>query len=59
MGRPEEAVQSLRKALEIDPSFWVARRELGIVEWHLGRKEEAVKELRQIVELYPNDEAAN
>jgi tetratricopeptide (TPR) repeat protein len=59
MGRPKEAVQSLKKALEIDPSFWVARRELGIVEWHLGRKEEAAKELRQIVEQYPNDEAAN
>jgi tetratricopeptide (TPR) repeat protein len=59
MGRPEEAVQSLKKALEIDPSFWVARRELGIVEWHLGRKEEGAKELRQIVEQYPNDEAAN
>ncbi len=59
MGRLEDSIQSLRRALEIDPSFWVARRELGIVEWHLGRKEEAAKELRQIVELYPNDEAAN
>jgi tetratricopeptide (TPR) repeat protein len=59
MGRPEEAVQRLRRALEIDPSFWVARRELGIVEWHLGRKDEAAKELRQIIGLYPNDEAAN
>jgi tetratricopeptide (TPR) repeat protein len=59
MGRTDEAVQKLERALEIDPSFWVARRELGIVEWHLGRKDEAVRELRQIVKDYPNDEAAN
>ena len=59
MGRTDEAVQKLARALEIDPSFWVARRELGIVEWHLGRKDEAVRELRQIVKDYPDDEAAN
>ncbi len=55
MGKPGEAVEALQKALEIDPSFWVARRELGIVYWAEGRKEEAAKELDAIHQLFADD----
>lgn len=59
MGKPEEATQALKKALEIDPSFWVARRELGIVYWHQELKEQAAKELYPIVQLFPEDAPVN
>ena len=59
MGRPEESIQALRKALEIDPKFWVAQRELGIVCWQANQKDAAAKELREIVKLFPDDPAVN
>ncbi|HEV2499592.1 MAG TPA: tetratricopeptide repeat protein [Terriglobia bacterium] len=55
MGRPQDAIVRLKKALEIDSSFWVARRELGIIEWQMGSKDEAANELRSIEKLFPND----
>jgi len=57
LGRPEDAVKALRKALQIDPSFWVARRELGIVLWNQGVKDQAYEELQQVTKLFPNDPA--
>jgi len=59
MGKPGEAIEALQKALEIDPSYWVARRELGIVYWSQGRKEEAHQELRQVAPLFPDDNAVD
>lgn len=59
MGRPEESIRALKKALDIDPSFWVARRELGIVYWQANQKDQAAKELGAIVKLFPDDPAAN
>ena len=59
MGKPEQAVEALQQALHIDPSFWVARRELGIVYWSQGRKEQASQELQQLAELFPDDTAIN
>jgi tetratricopeptide (TPR) repeat protein len=57
LGRPEDAIKALRRALAIDPSFWVARRELGIVLWNEGLKDQANDELQQIARLFPNDAA--
>jgi tetratricopeptide (TPR) repeat protein len=57
MGKPEQAIQALKKALTLDPSFWVARRELGIVLWSQGRKEEATQQLEPILQLHPDDGA--
>ena len=54
-GKPQGAMVVLRKALAMDPSYWVARRELGIVEWHEGLKREASENLLAIVRLFPND----
>src|SRR5438105_1381370 len=55
MGKPDEAIRALKKALEIDPTFWVARRELGIVYWQQNLKEESARELEKIVQLFPTD----
>ena len=59
MGRLEEPTHLLRKALDIDPTFWVARRELGIIDWQLKKKDQAANELRAIVKLFPDDSAVN
>lgn len=59
MGNPEQAVSALHKALEIDPTYWVARRELGIIEWQLKRKDEAAKDLAQVAKLFPDDPSVN
>jgi len=59
MGKPQLAVQALKKALTIDPSYWVARRELGIVYWSQGLRAEAARELQPVVEFHPDDEAGN
>jgi tetratricopeptide (TPR) repeat protein len=59
MGKPEQAVAALHKALEIDPTYWVARRELGIIEWQLNRRDEAAKDLAQVAKLFPDDPSVN
>jgi tetratricopeptide (TPR) repeat protein len=59
MGRLNESIQVLKKALDIDQSSWVARRELGIVYWNANQKDQAAKELRDIVKLFPDDPAVN
>ncbi len=58
-GQLEDAVAVLKKALQIDPTDWVARRELGIVEWQLKRKTEAAQELTPLSKLFPEDSAVN
>jgi tetratricopeptide (TPR) repeat protein len=58
-GHLAEAEKALTRALQIDPSDWMPRRERGIVEWQLNRKDQAAKDLLEIVKLFPNDEAAN
>lgn len=59
MGKPEESIQALKKALSIDQTFWVARRELGIVYWQANQKDQAAKELGDIVKLFPDDPSVN
>ncbi len=59
LGKPEEAIQALQRALKLDPSFWVARRELGIVYWTRGRKDDAAKELEPLSKLHPDDAPVN
>src|SRR5271166_6380341 len=39
MGRPQDAIEALKRALALDPTFWVAQRELGIVYWSQNLKE--------------------
>ena len=59
LGRPGQAIDELKKALAIDPSFWVARRELGILCWHQNLKEQAVQELVPLAQMFPEDVAVN
>lgn len=59
LGKPKDAVQALRKALEVDQTYWAARRELGIVYWQLNQKEQAAGELGSVVKLFPNDSAVS
>ena len=58
-GKIEEAIPVLQKAIAIDPTFWIARRELGILDWQLQRKEEAARELTEVVKLAPDDTSVN
>ena len=58
-GKIEEAIPILQKAIAIDPSFWVARRELGILDWQLHRKEDAARELTEVIKLSPDDTSVN
>ena len=59
LGRLPEAQQALGRALQIDPTDWMPRRELGIVEWQLNEKDQAAKDLAEIVKLFPTDGGAN
>jgi tetratricopeptide (TPR) repeat protein len=58
-GRLKDAVTPLQRALGIDPSYWVARRELGIIEWQLDWKDEAARNLAVIHKLFPEDPPVN
>lgn len=55
MGRPQEAIAALQKALAINPNYWVAHRELGIVFWSQGLKRQAVRELQPLIHFHPDD----
>ena len=59
LGRLQESSKALERALQIDPSDWMARRELGIVRWQLNDKDQAAKDLVEVVKLFPSDGAAN
>ena len=59
MGKPQEAIEALRRALELDPTFWVAQRELGIVYWSQNLKEPAAQQLEPIIAIHPDDGAVN
>ncbi len=48
-----EAVDHLRRALELRPDFVVAHNNLGIALRDLGRKDEALEHFRRAVELDP------
>jgi len=43
--RYDEEIAADRKALELDPSLWPARADLGVSLMRLGRNDEALKEL--------------
>jgi len=59
IGKPQEAIEALKRALALDPTFWVAQRELGIVYWSQNLKQEAARELEPVVALHPDDAPVN
>ncbi len=56
-GKPDAAIAALHEAVAIDPHYWMARRELGIIEWQLNRKDEAAVELLRVIQAVPEDHA--
>jgi tetratricopeptide (TPR) repeat protein len=58
-GSPKDGAALLQEALSIDPSYWVARRELGIIDWQLNRKDDAARNLVVINKLFPADPSVN
>jgi tetratricopeptide (TPR) repeat protein len=59
LGKPSEAIDELKKALILAPSFWVARRELGILYWHQNLHNLAAKELVPLAQMFPDDTTIN
>src|SRR5437016_4497874 len=59
MGRSDEAIDTLKRALAVDPSYWLAHRELGILYWSKGRKQDAAGELEPLIVLHPDDGPVN
>jgi tetratricopeptide (TPR) repeat protein len=59
MGQPDQAIPVLSKAIQLDPSYWVAVRELGIIEWQVGRHDDATKNLKAVIKLFPDDSTVN
>jgi tetratricopeptide (TPR) repeat protein len=59
VAKPREAIEALKRALALDPTFWVAQRELGIVYWSQNLKDEAAQELEPVIALHPDDGPVN
>lgn len=59
MGEPQKAIDVLKAALLVDPSYWVARRELGILYWSEGLRQDAAEALEPLVDLHPDDGPVN
>lgn len=58
MGRPEEAIASLKEAVLITPKYGKARLELAKTFRGMGRHSEAKKQLEMVVKLLPETEDA-
>ena len=58
MGRPEEAIASLKEAVSITPNYGKARLELAKTFRGMGRHSEAKKQLEMVVQLLPETEDA-
>jgi eukaryotic-like serine/threonine-protein kinase len=53
-GRLEEAVQEMRKALELEPASLVMNTFMGATLYYAGRYDEAIDQCRRTVEMDPN-----
>jgi len=58
-GESQRAVDILKKALEIDPDYWLARRELGVLYWSEGLKQDSADQLEPLAHLHPDDGPVN
>jgi Flp pilus assembly protein TadD len=54
IGKTDEAVEHIQRALELDPDFADAHNMLGIVLARAGKLDESVEQLRQAVSLEPD-----
>jgi len=53
-GRLEEAVQEMKKALELDPASLVMNTFMGATLYYAGRYDEAIDQCRRTIEMDPN-----
>jgi TolB-like protein/Tfp pilus assembly protein PilF len=53
-GRLEEAVQEMKKALELEPASLVMNTFMGATLYYAGRYDEAIDECRRTIEMDPN-----
>ncbi len=53
-GRLEEAVQEMRKALELEPASLVMNTFMGATLYYAGRYDEAIDQCRRTIEMDPN-----
>lgn len=54
-GKLEEAVASLREAVEVEPSYALAHSALAVTLQRLGKHEEAIAHGQKVCELAPDD----
>jgi predicted TPR repeat methyltransferase len=52
-GKPERAIDLIRKAISLKPDYWAARNDLGNVLHELGQLEEAAKVFSSLVKHRP------
>ena len=58
LGLDDEAEQSLRRAVDLDPSFWDAHTALGTFNFHRGRLDRSVASFTKAAELAPSSATA-
>lgn len=51
----DKEIESFKKAVDIDPKFWVAYKNLAASLYYQNRKKEAVPYIEKALELQPND----
>jgi tetratricopeptide (TPR) repeat protein len=51
----EKEIAAFKKAIELDPKFWVACKNLAASLYYQGRKKDAVSYAQKALELQPND----
>jgi TolB-like protein/DNA-binding winged helix-turn-helix (wHTH) protein/Flp pilus assembly protein TadD len=54
MGRSQEALAEMKKAIELDPLSILALWNLGSLYWDMGQPEQALAQYRKILELEPD-----
>ena len=53
-GRPEEALQEMKRALELEPTSLVMNTFMGATLYFAGRYNEAIEQCRRTIEMDPN-----
>ncbi|MBS3741930.1 MAG: tetratricopeptide repeat protein [Candidatus Cloacimonetes bacterium] len=51
----EKEIAAFKKAVDLDPKYWVAYKNLAASLYYQGRKKEAVPYIEKALELQPND----
>lgn len=51
----DREIEAFRKAIELEPDYWVAYKNIAASLYYQGRKKEAVPYLEKALQLQPND----